>query len=199
MKWICIFIISILFACSSDNKKLHEEKMNVLQNLILGLDKYNTPIDDFKEVKGRFPDSLYEVYLAYKHDNPEEIGYIELYHFMDIFNKKGRWIGYFPIYNSDDSQIISYLLLSAGIDGKLDNVNNPSNKLHLDDWKQKLKLYNPDEFDDGVNIFSNDFDGDSVPCTKIDIEHPYSTREEKLGNKDLLLHVNHMWCKTEQY
>ena len=98
--------------------------MNELQSKLDGIG-YIPLIDDFNKLEGRFPDSLYEVYLSYKHDYPEEIGYIEIIHFIDIFSKKGRWVGYFPIYNSDDSQIISYLILSAGIDGKLDNVNDP--------------------------------------------------------------------------
>ena len=194
MKQFYIFIISMLLACSSNNQKLYEETMEELQ-LMLGVFQYNMCIDYFEEVEGRFPDSLCEVYLAYKHYNPEEIGFTEKKHFIDIFSKKGKWIGYFPIYNSDDSEIISYLLLSAGIDGKLDNVHDPSNKLHLDDWKQKLSLYNPDEFDDGVNIFSDEFDERMRPCNKAHIEkRPYNVREEKSGKKDLLIFVNHIWC-----
>jgi len=180
MKWTYIFIICMLLSCSSDNKqKLYEEKMDKLQEL-LSVWRYNDLIDYFKETYGRFPDSLNEVYLAYKQSYPEDIEIIELRHFMDIFNKKGRWIGYFPIYNSDDSEIISYIILSAGIDGKLDNVFDSSDKLHLDDWKQKLHLYNPDEFDDGTNKV----------CVE---ERPYSAREEKSGNKDLLLYVHHLF------
>jgi hypothetical protein len=178
---------------------MYEETMEELHQ-ILGIGKYNVLIDDFKKNEGRFPNSLEEVYLTYKYDNPEGIGYIEKEFFIDIFNKKGRWVGYFPIYNSDDSQIISYLLLSAGIDGKLDNVNDPCNKLHLDDWKQKLKLYNPDEFDNDVNIFSDDFDNSMRPCQKIiEKERPYDAREEKSGKKDLLIHAHHIWCAPSYY
>ena len=198
MKWNYTFIISMLLACSSDNQKLYEEKMEELQ-LKLGIGQYNTLIDNFKEVEGRLPDSLEEVYLAYKHDNPEEIDYIEREFFIDIFNKKGIWIGYFPIYNSDDSEIISYLILSAGIDGKLDNINDPSNKLHLNDWKQKLHLYNPDEFDNDINIFSDDFDNSMRPCRKLPKERPYDASEEKSGKKDLLIHAHHIWCSPRYY
>jgi len=151
--------------------------MNKLQDL-LSVERYNELIDSFKEVYGKFPDSLNEVYLTYKQSYPEEIKRIELRHFMDIFNKKGRWIGYFPVYNSDGSEIISYIVLSAGIDGKLDNVFDSSDKLHLDDWKQKLHLYNPDEFDNRAKAYIE--------------ERPYSAREEKSGNKDLLLYVHHL-------
>jgi hypothetical protein len=180
MKWFYIFVISTLSACSSDNQKLYEEKIDKLQLKITGLESYDILIDTFKEVEGRFPDSLEEVYLAYKHDYPEDIGIIERHHFMDIFNKKEKWIGYFPIYNSDNSQIISYLILSAGIDGKLDNIYDPCSKLHLDDWKQKLDLYNPEEFDEGIKGYLE--------------KSTYNAREEESGNKDLLIFVYHLWC-----
>ena len=213
MKRVYIFIISLLFSCSlSDSQKLYEETMDELQLRLGALCNYHSLINNYKETEGIFPDSLTEVYLFYKHYYPEEINQIELCHFMDIFNKKGRWVGYFPIYDLEDTQIISYLLLSAGIDGNLNNVLGSSDKLHLDDWKQKLKLYNPDEFDDGVSIYSDDFDGQvgmylsslddinnynpseyKLYGRKASIEkRPYSAKEEKSGNKDLLIYIHHL-------
>ena len=140
----------------------------------------------------------------YKRYHPEEIGSIEYRHFIDVLNKKGRWIGYFPIYDSDDSVIISYILLSAGIDGKLDNVFDASNKLHINDWKQKLSLYNPNELDGlyspemdmylrGVNIYSEVFNRSkkyvhlywNTGCIEV---RPYNAEEEKSDNKDLLIY-----------
>ena len=200
MKWFYILIISLLFSCSfQENKKQYAQKMMALQNFMRVSD-YSILIDSFKEVDGRFPDSLNEIYLVYKHYYPEDIGNIELSHFIDIFNKKRRWVGYFPIYNSDDSEIISYLILSAGIDGKLDNFNDSANKLHVDDWKQKLNLYNPDEFD-GINIYTENFDesGQYGYARKAYIEaRPYSAKEEKSGNKDLLVHVHHLLIKYDK-
>jgi hypothetical protein len=154
--------------------------------------QYNTLIDCFKEVDGRFPDSLREVYLAYNHDYPEDIGQIELRHFIDVFSKDKEWIGYFPIYDNEDTQIVSYVILSAGIDGTLNNVINSSDKLHLNNWKQKLKLYNPDEFD-GISIYSDEYDKNEVYPLKVDIDKPlpYNAREAKSGDKDLLIVVHH--------
>ena len=62
MKWSCILIISILLSCSSrENKKLYEQKMEELQDM-LSTSSYNILIDYFKEEHERFPDSLKEVY-----------------------------------------------------------------------------------------------------------------------------------------
>ena len=189
MKWLYVLIICLLYSCSNNRQELYEEKMDDLQ-FKLEFGRYNMWIDYFKEDEGRFPTSLYHPYLG---ETPRYIKFIEEQYFIDVFSKKKEWVGYFPIYNSDDSEIISYLILSAGIDGKFDNVNNPSNKLHLDDWKQKLKLYNPNEFDDGVNIFSDEFDMRMRPCHKGRIEErPYDAKEEKSGNKDLLIFVYHL-------
>jgi hypothetical protein len=194
MKWLYIIIVYALYSCSNNGQELYKEKMDDLQ-FKLEFGRYNMWIDVFKEIEERFPNSLNEFYLAYKRDSPKDINFIEQHYLIDVFSKKKEWVGYFPIYNSDDSEIISYLILSAGIDGKLDNVNDPSNKLHLDDWKQKLNLYNPNEFDEGINIFSDEFDERMRPNYKGRIEErPYNAREEKSGNKDLLIFVHHLWC-----
>ena len=192
MKYLYLLLTILLFSCSLEKQRWYETKKEWLETL-MGISSYNILIDNFKEINGRFPDSLEEVYLVYKHYNPEEIGSIEYWHFIDVFNEKGRWIGYFPIYDSNDSIIISYILLSAGIDGKLDNVFDSSDKLHVDDWKQKLRLYNPDEFD-GISIFSEEFDESWLYgyARRAYIEaRPYNAKEEKYGNKDLLLYVHH--------
>jgi hypothetical protein len=99
--------------------------------LIIGREGYHILIDCFKDVEERYPDSLREVYLAYKYDYPEDIDVIELRHFIDVFSKNKEWVGYFPIYDDEGSQIVSYVILSAGIDGKLDNVLASSDKLCL--------------------------------------------------------------------
>lgn len=179
MRWLSVFILCTLVACSANKQKIYDEKMNEIQ-LTIGSENYNWAIDSFRDVNGRFPDSLNDVYLAYKHDNPDDIKVLEARHFIDIFSKKKEWVGYYPIYGSGDTTIISYVILSAGIDGKLDNVPDSSNKLHLDDWQQKLKLYAPAEFD---GVYSDTYArwGDKA--------YPYNAADEKSGNKDLLIHV----------
>jgi len=177
MKWLYLLIICFLFSCSNNNKQLYEEKMEDLQHK-LEFGRYNLWIDKFKKYEDRFPDSLNEVYLAQDRECPVYFEFIVQQYYVDVFSKKNKWVGYFPIYDSDDSKIISYILLSAGIDGKLDNAIDSSDKLHLDDWKQKLHLYNPDEFDNGAKAYIE--------------ERPYSAKEERSGNKDLLIYVHHL-------
>jgi len=189
MKRLFVFIICLLpLACSPNKQEMYEEKMLNLQ-LKIGNEIYNELIDSFREFAGKYPDSLREVYLAYKDSYPKDIENIELRYFIDVFSKNEEWVGYFPIYDDEGSEIISYVILSAGIDGKLDNVVDPSEKLRIDNWKQKLKLYNPDEFDE-VTTFVDKFNERQV-CYKGNIEHrPYNAKEEKFGGKDLLIHYH---------
>jgi hypothetical protein len=193
MKQSLIFFICFLFAysCSSGKQKIYIEKMSYIQSMIGG-ERYNTLIESFMDIQKRYPDSLSEVYFAYKRDYPEDINQIELCFFIDAFAHNKGWVGYFPIYDNTDAQIISYVILSAGIDGKLNNIVAPSEKLHLDDWKQKLKLYNPNEFD-GFNIYVDDKSKHKI-CRKGYIEqYPYNAKEEKSGDKDLLIYVYHLY------
>ena len=184
---ICLFFI---YSCVPDKQKLYEEKMNELQCSTGGLFCSKVYIDLFKEVDGVYPSSLQEVYLAYKSDYPEDIDWIESYHFIDIFSKNKEWDGYFPIYNDEGTQIISYFILSAGIDGKLDNVLDVSEKLRLDNWKEKLKLYNPDDFNDACTLFEvGERKFTHIACIKW---RPYNAKEEKSGDKDLLIYVHHL-------
>jgi hypothetical protein len=183
--------VALLFFCCESREKAYEEKVSAIQNAI-GISNYNVLIDYFKDTDKRFPASLSEVYMAYKHTWPDDIKQIELRHFVDIFSRQGEWVGYFPIYDSKDSLIVSYLLLSAGVDGKLDNVTDSLSKLHINDWKQKLVLYNPDEYD-GM-VFKDSLHSNEAYAIKGDLEKipPYNAKDEKNGSKDLLIHVHHL-------
>lgn len=50
---------------------------------------------------------------------------------------------YLPVYNRRNGLRESFILLSAGIDGRIDN--HPADTLYTDDWWTKLRIYNLDE------------------------------------------------------
>jgi len=164
-------------------EKEYNEKMTFLRkNRIGGVTGYNAPLDRlWIEWERRLPESLDEVFNTFKdywRDAPDGIDEINNL-LVDLFSRKGEWIGYFPIFDSLGKQIVSYVLLSAGIDGKLDNVIYPPNALRIDNWKQMLRLYNPDEFDDGYYLEEL-------------VHRPYCAQEARHGDKDLLIHVFHL-------
>jgi len=80
--------------------------------------------------------------------DPEHINYIIYYYFKDFLSReKPGLIHYIPLYNSHNMKREGYILLSAGIDGKINNRYDWSDTLFISDFKneediqKKLKLY----------------------------------------------------------
>ena len=66
----------------------------------------------------------------------------------DIF-KAGDWTAfetdfpyYIPLYDRESGEIVSCLLLYAGIDGRIDNKIGNGEKIYTDEWRKKIKAYN---------------------------------------------------------
>lgn len=184
MKWIFLLIVLWGVSCISNRRTSYEDKINELNLRIEGIANPIELIEGFKEKEGLYPESLKEVYDVYKNDYPDDISQIVQVHFLDEFSSKNEWFGYIPIYDSKDSCIISFLLLSAGIDGKLDNIHSSHDKFHLDDWDERLSLYNLSQY--------KELDGeqgiDYTIKRSVGINIPYSAYYEKHGNKDLLIY-----------
>jgi hypothetical protein len=194
MKWICLLVAFAFFACSGSRREaIYKEKINEIE-LKMGSDAYNGHIDDIHAVGGKFPDSLEDVFAVFKQqfESDRDIETFKIRHFIDVFSKNGEWVGYYPLYDSTDTEIVSYVILSAGIDGKLGNKLAPGEKLHMDDWAQKLALYNPDEYV-GAVLRDTPVGGDQFMYTRgLRNIPPYSARDERSGKKDLLIYVHHL-------
>jgi hypothetical protein len=194
---LLLAVVSVLFSCSISRRvEAYEKKIDDTRYKLDGFGP-SSLLESYMEDGSEFPESLNEVYRAYKDTYPdiqEDIEKMTLIHLSDPFSKTGEWFGYFPIYDPADTKIVSYLLLSAGIDGKLDNKLAPGEKLHMDDWAQKLALYNPEEYDGTVRIDSLRAIGIHGYSGKLSLEHvpPYNAQEEKSGTKDLLIYIHHL-------
>jgi hypothetical protein len=66
-----------------------------------------------------------------------------IYFFYDPFTKE-KELGYFPIYNNND-EIKGYVLLSAGIDGNLNNISN--SKLYKENYKKSNFILYEDNYE----------------------------------------------------
>lgn len=156
---------------------------------------YRSIPDGCWRADGTYPESLEEMRAIFERDIPEEIAIRDEWHFIDIFSKTGDWIGYYPIWDDSDSVILSYILVSAGIDGKMDHIPAPGVRLHMDDWMDSFEFYNPNECEGLVRI-------DTVPpqYRKLYAKGegvireipPYNPRDARRGKKDLLVHIHHM-------
>lgn len=52
---------------------------------------------------------------------------------------------YIPLYDYYKKVPVSFIFLSAGVDGKMDNEIAPSDTLYLNNWWAKLDVYNYEE------------------------------------------------------
>lgn len=52
---------------------------------------------------------------------------------------------YIPLYDYYKKVPVSFIFLSAGVDGKMDNEIAPSDTLYLNNWRAKLDVYNYEE------------------------------------------------------
>ena len=82
----------------------------------------------------------------------------------DPFAKDGGEFLYIPLYYYKKVPV-SFILLSAGVDGKMDNKITPSDTLYLNNWWAKLDVYNYEEA-----ILLQDF------CERWDEHRTYSVR-----------------------
>ncbi|MCL2041844.1 MAG: hypothetical protein FWG84_07390 [Bacteroidales bacterium] len=83
-----------------------------------------------------------EINRMYK-EQEDPNSYLELKQGMlcDMFSSENKDYLFFPLYNHQGEQT-SFILLSAGIDGKQNTFLRPTDTLYVDDWHEKLATYN---------------------------------------------------------
>lgn len=156
--------------CCHNNRAEQWTKMNELNSILSGR-RLPSMIEDFNEGIPEDLDYLYRILQTYY---PEDIDKMEVRYFIDPLSPNNSWVGYVPLYDSLNRHVISYIIISCGLDGKMDNDLESMGKLHPDDWKTKLKLYNPDEFT-------------NMPL-KAFVDYDLLWDEFKKGGKDLLIY-----------
>ncbi len=105
-------------------------------------------LEAWRSTDSSFPSSLEEMYPVYQEEFADDVEmyYFEQRCFRDPFSPTNAWVLYVPLYSENGDTIQSYLVVSAGIDGKLDN-DISEKRLTVSNWKETLHLYNPDEFE----------------------------------------------------
>lgn len=91
------------------------------------------------------PKNINELIFLDTNNNPDFANYINS-HFRDFLSRgEDSLIRYYPIYNSMNLKREGYVLLSAGIDGEINNVIN-NDSLFESSFIRNLKLYNPSNY-----------------------------------------------------
>ena len=150
---IVSFFVFDYFRVKKYNKKANKEISENIDN-----SKYSWYFDDVFTTNN---DQYFEVHTSkdyinalkpmFNNDISEEEIKMKLrsnlqFFFIDPFSKQKEDLKYYPIYNPKE-EIKGYVLLSTGIDGKIDNLL--SSKLYKKDYKKStFKLY-----DEGFSYF----------------------------------------------
>ncbi len=111
-----------------------------------------------------------------------------LYKFTDPFSKHSKNLLYIPLYNKNNNLYEGYMLLSAGIDGKINATVEDT--VFMDDIK-RFKLYNPNQIKwnetQDIYEFADDFSLYNYFCGKKDLLIGY-----KDGVKSFILNATSM-------
>ena len=143
MNRIIIFIIGFFICFSLLTVFYFTEKRNNADKKDL-LDSKTHPLlweicnQVFFQTKN-FPENINEIISIFKEEGIPEDGINEV--FVDPFNRNQGYFYYIPLYNRKNQNREGYLLLSAGIDGKINNVFNDS--IYIDE-KITMNLYSSD-------------------------------------------------------
>ncbi len=152
MKRIKILIISILaFVILVSTVIYSVEKRKYINRKVLLEAQFGFPIlsemcDDVFHRTKNYPESMDEIVSYFREDGDDEEELDEV--FVDPFKRNLGYYTYVPLYNRKNLNREGYILLSAGIDGK---VNNRFKDTVFIDEDILLKLYG--EADTSFNIF----------------------------------------------
>lgn len=167
---IIIVAILILFvfnkiriASNSHHQTIdHIERQNVSENVKELLNNYL--LDHFE-----YPPDIETILLPADDGGPHHM------YWKDPFSKDSSLYSYIPIYERTNKKRMSFIILSAGVDGKIDLLSDGEDSLYHDEFEQKLQLYNP-----GSLKWRNKHD-------KVDVKVGFSMIDQLGGKKDLIV------------
>lgn len=150
---LCVIIKIEYDKCLLKNSELEQKfYFNAYELLYIGDNFSEYPQSDrqiIADMKLYFPKATDSIYclndikkLDWQIDNNAH-WHSYFLHNIDKFSDKKDVAIYFPLYNRHTKRRESFVILSAGIDGKQNNFLTDNDTLFMDNWQVKLKLYNP--------------------------------------------------------
>ena len=138
--FIGIVIILILYF---NSKNSYSKKFYKLDNLRTSL-YFDYFFDDYFFEHFSYPSNVDTIDQYFKIlANSNEKYYDD---FIDPLSNSNQHIKYIPLYNRINKRIEAYVLLSAGIDGKINNVINNKDTFFIDNYQEIIASYNRDSF-----------------------------------------------------
>ena len=112
--------------------------------------RFLTPIEYyfFQYKQHEYPETIEKV-MKFMSDYDSCIDYdkYEYTYFRDYLSKKSKGtIHYIPLYNQNNFKREAYIILSAGFDGKINNHYDWRDTIFINDFQDKIKMYNQNNF-----------------------------------------------------
>ena len=138
---LILVISSVVFAKINKQEKKYTIIINELNNRIID-GKFSNKFSYYYLNNNHYPVSIKEYIAWLNFKNKDEMFFYNKY-MTDLFSNTNQQLVYIPIYDRKTEIPVSYILLSAGEDGKIDN--NQFEKLYTNNWFEKIQAFNLNE------------------------------------------------------
>jgi len=146
--YILIFILSmlilafilVLYRYYNKSRREYYNSFNSIQNVKTGA-RYELLLSQYFFDNWECAKNLEEV-IPYESHDPKYESLKERY-FKDFLSSRKGFINYVPLYNRLNLKREAFLIISAGIDGKINNVINEEDTIFIDEFEEKFRFYNP--------------------------------------------------------
>jgi hypothetical protein len=113
--------------------------------MYLWVHEIKDPVENYIQKNFECPESMKDI-LFFEEGNPEYQDYVNKLFVDPLSRKVNGNLQYVPLYNRINLKREGFILLSAGFDGKIDNLIELHDTLYLCDFTKELSLYNPSCF-----------------------------------------------------
>lgn len=147
---ISIFLIFLLYIITV--QKEFNNKLEIIKSREGDIVNYEYPAKYFLH-EFECPNSIQDIIDLVNYDSMY-VNYIKA-QFNDVFsNKENTLFSYIPVYNRKNLKREGYVMLSSGIDGKLDNLFDlETDTVFSDNLNNRFKLYNQISFSETLSSF----------------------------------------------
>lgn len=147
---ILLLILVFKYLKISANYERQFEMLNTAKTLMIIQD----PFINYYLTKGVIPNSIDSLFPFSPRN---EIDSLKIIHFNDLLaSNRNQVLEYYPLYNRKDTIRDAFIIVSTGIDGKLNNKFDLGDTIFKDNYFKKFNFYNYNNSFKNQFVLSND-------------------------------------------